>query len=74
MGRHIGSKENMKHSIDAIFFKELAEQNLEDVCRRALCRYDDIKKRYTLSVWGDEYAIHPYEQTIDQISKNPKRK
>jgi len=60
----------MTHSVDAVYFKELGEQNPEDVCRRALCRYDDVKKCYTLSVWGDEYAVHPYEQTIDRISRN----
>ncbi|MBW2249509.1 MAG: DUF3786 domain-containing protein [Deltaproteobacteria bacterium] len=59
----------MINSIDAIYFKELAEQNPEDVCKRALCRYDDIKKCYDLSVWGDEYAIYPHELKIDRLSK-----
>ena len=59
----------MINSIDAIYFKELAEQNPEDVCKRALCRYDDVKKCYDLSVWGDEYAIYPYELKIDRLSK-----
>ena len=59
----------MINSIDAIYFKELAEQNPEDVCRRALCRYDDVKKCYNLSVWGDEYAIYPHELKIDRLSK-----
>jgi len=60
----------MTNLIDPIHFKELSEQNPEDVCRRALCRYDDVKKCYILSVWGDEYAICPYEFKIDRISKN----
>ncbi|MBW2564658.1 MAG: DUF3786 domain-containing protein [Deltaproteobacteria bacterium] len=59
----------MVNSIDAIYFKELAAQNPEDVCRRALCRYDDVKKSYDLSVWGDEYAIYPHELKIDRLSK-----
>ncbi len=59
----------MINSIDAIYFKELAEQNPEDVCRRALCRYDDVKKCYNLSIWGDEYAIYPHELKIDRLSK-----
>ena len=59
----------MTNSIDAIYFKELAEQNPEDVCKRALCRYDDIKKCYDLSVWGEEYAIYPNELKIDRLSK-----
>ena len=60
----------MTNLIDPIHFKELSERDPEDVCRRALCRYDDAKKCYTLSVWGDEYAIYPYEDRIDRISKN----
>ncbi len=59
----------MTNLIDAISFKDLAEQNPEDVCRRALCRYDDIKKCYILSVWSDEYAIYPHELKIDRLSK-----
>ncbi len=60
----------MTNSMGTVYFKDLAEQVPEDVCRRALCRYDDVKSCYTLSVWGDEYAIYPLEQRIDRISKN----
>ena len=56
--------------IDAVYFEDLAELNPEDVSTRALCRYDDIKKCYTLSVWGDEYAVYPYKQKIERISNN----
>jgi hypothetical protein len=52
---------NMANSIDMIYFQELAEQDTKDVCRRALCKYDDENKFYALSVWGDEYAIYPHE-------------
>jgi hypothetical protein len=60
----------MTQLIDNVFFKDLQGQNPENVCRRALCSYNDEKKYYLLSVWGDEYAIYPYEQTIEPISKN----
>lgn len=60
----------MTNLIDKIYFQELAEQNPEDVCRRSLCKYDDVKKLYILPVWGDEYAIYPHEFKIDRISKN----
>jgi hypothetical protein len=63
----------MTNSIDAIYFKELAEQNPEDVCKRALCRYDDVKKCYDFSVWGDEYAIYPHELKIDRLSNRFQR-
>jgi len=60
----------MTNLIDAVYFKDLTELNPEDVSKRALCRYDDIKKCYILPVWGDEYAVYPYKQRIERISKN----
>lgn len=60
----------MTDMIDKIHFKDLAEQNPEDICRRALCRYHDEGKYYTLSAWGDKYAIYPHEFRIDRISNN----
>ena len=60
----------MTHLIDPAHFRELARQHPEDVCRRALCRYDDVKKSYILPVWGDEYEISPHESEIGRISRN----
>lgn len=60
----------MTHSIDKIHFQDLAEKDPEDICRRALCKYDDEKKFYTLSVWGDDYAIYPHEFKIDRMTRN----
>jgi hypothetical protein len=60
----------MANLIDPIHFEDLARQNPEDVCRRALCGYDDAKKCYILSVWGDEYAIYPYAFKIERITEN----
>jgi hypothetical protein len=60
----------MANLIDRIYFNELSERDPKDVCRRALCRYDDVNKFYALSVWGDEYGIFPHEFKIDRISKN----
>jgi hypothetical protein len=60
----------MTNSVDMIYFQELAEQNPKDVCRRTLCKYDDKNKFYTLSVWGDEYAVYPHEFKIDRITNN----
>ncbi len=56
--------------IDKMSFMELAEQSPEDVCRRAVCRYDHIDRCYTLSVWGEEYAIYPHELKIESITSN----
>jgi len=60
----------MTTSIDKIHFQELAKQDPADVCRRALCRYDDVKKFYTVSVWGEVYTVYPQEFKIDRIGKN----
>ena len=60
----------MTNSINKIHFQELAKQDPVDVCRRALCKYDDVKKFYTLSAWGDEYVIYPHKFKIECISKN----
>jgi hypothetical protein len=60
----------MTNSVDRIYFKELSEKNPEDICRRTSCRYDYEKRGYTLSVWGDEYAIYPHEYKIIRITKN----
>lgn len=56
--------------IDPRSFHELAERDPETVCRRALCSYEAEKKSYTLTVWGDDYSIYPYECKIDRISNN----
>ena len=63
----------MTNLVDRIYFQELAEQNPKDVCRRTLCKYDDKNKFYTLSVWGDEYAVYPHEFKIDRITSNFQR-
>ena len=60
----------MTNSVDMIYFQELGEQDPKDVCRRTLCKYDDENKFYTLSVWGDEYAVYPHEFKIDRITNN----
>ena len=63
----------MTDFIDKIYFQDLSEQDPNVVCRRVLCRYDHGNKFYTLSVWGDEYAIYPHESRIDRITKNVQR-
>jgi hypothetical protein len=65
-------KKNMADIVDRIHFQMLSAQDPKDVCRRALCTYDDTKKHYLLSVWGDQYRIFPIEQRIDCMSNNSK--
>ncbi len=58
----------MGYTVDATNFKELSELIPEDVCKRALCRYDEIRRCYTLSVWGDDYVIYPEQCKIENIN------
>jgi hypothetical protein len=60
----------MRDVINKIHYQELAEQNPDEVCKRALCKYDMENRCYTLSVWGDEYVIFPRECRIDRIADN----
>ena len=53
--------------IDKIHFQELSEQDPADVCRRALCTFDDMNQSYALFVWGVEYRIFPYAFKIDCV-------
>jgi hypothetical protein len=54
--------------VDDIYYKELAEKDPEDFCRRTSCRYDDKKKCYLISAWGDEYGIFPDQRRIDLLN------
>ncbi len=61
-------------TIDDIYFRELAGKDPRDVCGSAPCRYDDERKCYVISAWGDEYAIFPHERKIiliDNTAHNP---
>ncbi|MBF0232862.1 MAG: DUF3786 domain-containing protein [Desulfamplus sp.] len=57
----------MADIIDPTSFKDLADLNPEDVCTRALCGYEDVNRCYTVTVWGDKYAVYPYEAKIERI-------
>ncbi len=63
----------MADSVDKIFFEDLAGEDPDDVCRRALCRYDAEGKRYILEAWGDEYVIDPHQSRIDRLSEGCRR-
>lgn len=58
----------MTTHVDPLFFAELAAAAPPDVCRRSLCRYDAGQQCYTLSVWGDAYAVYPHESRVDRLS------
>ncbi|MBA3027671.1 MAG: DUF3786 domain-containing protein [Desulfobacteraceae bacterium] len=53
-----------------LYFKELADQDPQTVCNRALCGYDETRSCYHLSMWGQDYAVFPGKSRIDRIGKN----
>lgn len=55
----------MPDLIDRIYFQELSEQIPKDICRRAVCSYDDMKKNYAISIWGDLCRIYPDQCMIE---------
>jgi len=63
----------MTNLIDHNYFRELAEQDPEDVCRQACCQYDPALKAYMLKAWGDEYAIYPEEFRLECVSNRSTR-
>jgi hypothetical protein len=60
----------MREIINKIHFQELADQLPEDVCKRALCTYNEKDLYYTIFAWGDHYSIFPRENKIIRVSIN----
>ena len=58
---------DMTRSVDACHFEDLAGMNPEDVCRRALCAYNNTDGCYTLSVWGEDHKIYPAQSRIVRV-------
>ena len=54
----------MCHRLDARFFQELAALPADEVCRRAVCRFDPARGCYLLEAWGDPYEVYPREAEI----------
>ncbi len=53
--------------VDKIHFENLAKCDPVDICRQPLCKYDDVNKKYSISVWGDDYNICPSEFKIERV-------
>ncbi len=58
---------NIDTIVDKIHFENLLKHDPVDICRQTLCKYDDVNKKYSISVWGDEYNIYPSGFKIDCI-------
>ncbi len=59
----------MTDPIAAIHYRELAEKEPQEVCRRVGCRYDRNRQCYELEVWGDVYHIYPHAHRIQRCGK-----
>ena len=63
----------MTDIVDGIYYRGLAEKDPVDVCRKTLCRYDDTKKCYMISAWGDAYGVFPHERRIELLDGTTQR-
>ena len=62
----------MCQKIDSIFFERLTALDPIDVCKRSLVQYDEKKRIYKVTAFGEEYSVKPEEQKI--IPLNPESK
>ena len=62
----------MCQKIDSIFFERLTALDPIDVCKRSLVQYDEKKRIYTVTAFGEEYSVKSEEQKI--IPLNPESK
>jgi hypothetical protein len=60
----------MNYPIDRRLFSELAGLDPADVCKRAVCSYDTVHKRYSISVWRDIYIVSANECNIECVPGN----
>lgn len=58
----------MPHPVDPSHFEALAGMDPADVCRRAICRYDEEEPSYRLRAWGEEFIISPRQKRIERIA------
>lgn len=61
----------MTTAADDCFFQDLTKEDPQEVCKRAVCAYDPEAGMYSLSVWGQEYAVYPHRSKVDAIGKAP---
>jgi len=60
----------MTDNIAPVHYQDLVKMDPEDVCRRALCRYDQEAQCYELDVWSDGYKVYPQAGMVRCLSEN----
>ena len=63
----------MPELIDSKFFQELATQNPLDVCRRAVCTFNDTEMFYTVPLWDQHYKVYPRQCRVEATGGNPEK-
>ena len=58
----------MCHKLDPVFFKKLAENNPDEVCRRSLAEYDTDSNVYRITALENEYNVNPETHEIKPSS------
>lgn len=54
--------------IDHNYFHELAKATPGAICRNGRCRFEPVGKRYSLTIWGEDYTIDCAEHMIERAS------
>lgn len=54
--------------IDRNYFHQLAEADPVAVGRNGRCRYEPVTKRYSLTLWGEEYIVDGAHQRVERPS------
>lgn len=63
----------MPELIDSKFFQELAAQDPLDVCRRAVCSFNDSDLFYAIPLWDQHYRIDPHQHRVEAESGSPEK-
>ena len=63
----------MPELIDLKFFQELATQDPLDVCRRAVCTFNDTEMFYTVPLWDQHYKVYPQQCRVEATGGNPEK-
>lgn len=51
--------------LDNSYFTELQTTSPEFICRNSHITYIQEKKQYVVTLWGDQYLIHPFQSSFD---------
>jgi len=63
----------MPELIDSKFFQELATQDPLDVCRRAVCTFNDTEMFYSVPLWDQHYEVYPQQCRVEATGGNPEK-